>query len=220
MDLNAHEVTTVAGTGSQGWDRSGGGPGRRTSLSSPWDVALSDSSLYIAMAGLHQIWKLDLSTGETHPFAGNGAEAIGDGALKQSKLAQTMGMQVEDDLIYFADSESSAVRKADLTQNGKVSTIVGTGLFDFGDRDGAGKDVLLQHNQGITIEGGLLYIADTYNNKVKVLNPMTKECKTFVGTGNPGPAWMALKLNSTSPAEYAPETVTYSSRTLIIMPSE
>jgi hypothetical protein len=186
IDLESAKVRTIAGNGIQGYERSNGGPGRRVSLSSPWDLAISGDTVYIAMAGTHQIWDYDMRNGEVAPYAGTGAEAINDNKPGKATLAQTMGLFAEGDRLYFADAESSSVRWADLQPDGKVHTIVGTGLFDFGDKDGTGSDVLLQHNQGITAAGGRLYVADTYNNKIKTVDPSSRRCDTLLGTADPG----------------------------------
>ncbi|MCL5256510.1 MAG: hypothetical protein M1319_01785, partial [Chloroflexi bacterium] len=186
VDLGRRQVTTIAGTGEQSLFHGGHGRAKETPLSSPWDVAISDGVLYIAMAGVHQIWSLDLKTGSVQPWAGNGLEDIADGALHSASLAQTMGMALAGDRLYFADAESSGVRWAGTGQGGKVNTIAGTGLFDFGDRDGVGDGVLMQHCQGIGAHGGQVYVADTYNNKIKLVDPVSRRVTTFLGTGEPG----------------------------------
>jgi hypothetical protein len=63
---------------------------------------------------------------------------------------------------------------------------VGQGLFKFGDIDGSGADVRLQHCLGLAYGVGKLFIADTYNNKIKICDPTTQTVKTFAGDGQPG----------------------------------
>ena len=186
VDLRAGTVRTLAGTGAQNRDwgaRLRGGAGRQTALNSPWDVFYREGILYIAMAGPHQLWALDLASGQVAPFVGSGREGVVDGALLESELAQPSGIVGVGDVLYFADAESSAIRKVDLTA-GRVKTIVGTGLFDFGDVDGVGDAVRLQHALGLTIGAdGKLYVADTYNHKIKVIDPLTRESRTLFGGG-------------------------------------
>ena len=67
-----------------------------------------------------------------------------------------------------------------------VQTIVGEGLFEFGDRDGKGPGVRLQHCLGVAYGNDKLYIADTYNNKVKVCVPKTRSVETFAGGHHAG----------------------------------
>ena len=184
-DLEAGAVTTIAGTGEIGYSRQGG-PGAETSLNSPWDVLESDNYLYIAMAGTHQIWRMYLSTGRIEPFAGSGRENIDDGPNLRATLAQPSGLATDEQRLLFADGESSAVRAADFSPEGYVQTLLGSGLFDFGDRDGKGVEVRLQHCLGLAYQDGAIYIADTYNNKVKRCDLATKEVRTVLGSGEPG----------------------------------
>jgi sugar lactone lactonase YvrE len=184
VDLSAGTVRTVAGTGQIGHRRVGGSP-RQTALNSPWDVALAGDTLYIAMAGTHQIWTMRLPDGPVQPWAGAGPEDIRDGPLRQAFLAQPMGLALAGDRLYFADAEDQAVRWADLDSAGQVRTLVGTGLFDFGDKDGQGNNVRLQHCQAVAAHDGRVYVADTYNSKIKQIDPATRECVTWLGKTTP-----------------------------------
>jgi hypothetical protein len=184
IDLAGGQVTTVAGTGEQGYERLGGGPGREVSLSSPWDLALIGQRLWIAMAGTHQLWALDLATGRVGVAAGTGVESIHDGPLREATFAQPSGLSALDGVIYVADSESSSIRSVD-PGNDQVRRLVGRGLFDFGDVDGVAGQARLQHPLGVaaTVEDGapLVYVADTYNDKLKRLDPMTRQVTSWTG---------------------------------------
>ena len=150
-------------------------------LRSPWDVAFGAGSLYVAMAGAHQLWTVDVGTGSAAALSGSGAEELHDGIHGQAALAQPMGLSLSADSIYFADSESSAIRVADRDRNGGVRTIVGTGLFDFGDADGVGDAVRLQHPQGLAIApDGRLLVADTYNGSLKYVDPISGRTQTWI----------------------------------------
>jgi thiol-disulfide isomerase/thioredoxin len=189
IDLESKQVSTIAGTGEQSGEFGiVHGNADETALNSPWDLVLVDNALYIAMAGDHQLWKLDLAANKIGTYAGSGKENIVDGNLRDAALAQPSGITTDGMKLYFADSEVSGIRSADLNPSGRVQTIIGKGLFDFGDIDGIGSKVRLQHPLGIVynLDDGLLYVADTYNNKIKVVNPKTKESKTLSGTGVEG----------------------------------
>ncbi len=186
VDLISGYVSTIAGNGNQGRRRSGHAPGDETELNSPWDLDYNDDRLYIAMAGCHQLWEMDLTTAMVGPYAGSGAESISDGALAEATLAQPSGITTDGNRLYFADSETSAIRSAELDPRGKVRTIVGLGLFEFGDRDGEGHLVRLQHPLGIIIKNGALYITDSYNHKIKEIMPVPRSSRTLVGTGSAG----------------------------------
>jgi len=184
--FKARKVATIAGTGEQAWERNIAGPGRSTRLSSPWDLVAHEGALYIAMAGPHQIWKLDLKTGYVQPFAGTSREARIDGPLAHAALAQPSGITTDGKKLYFADSEDSSIRSADLDAAGEVETIAGGDLFDYGDVDGAGRQARFQHPLGIVYHEGVLYVADTYNNKIKRVSPKDRTAETFLGTGKAG----------------------------------
>jgi thiol-disulfide isomerase/thioredoxin/sugar lactone lactonase YvrE len=184
LDFKAKTVTTVAGVGEQDRDNRGlGGPARKTGMNSPWDLLLGpDGLIYIAMAGSHQIWTLDVKDDRLDLYAGDGRENIRDGSLGLALFAQPSGLTTDGKELFVADSEVSAIRGVSLGGRGGVRTIVGRGLFKFGDKDGKGPDeVLLQHALGVQYVDGKLYVADTYNGKIKVLDPQTGECRTFVG---------------------------------------
>ncbi|MEW6129564.1 MAG: thioredoxin-like domain-containing protein [Acidobacteriota bacterium] len=187
VDFERRTVMTIAGTGKQSRRIDlMGGIGTTVALNSPWDLTLVNGLLYIAMAGPHQLWVLNPKTNGAVPFAGSGREDIIDGLLNEAALAQPSGLTTDGKRLYFADSEVSAVRAADLDLKGRVETIVGEGLFDYGDQDGRGKNVRLQHPLGIAYHNGVLYVADTYNNKIKMVSPADKSSTTFLGTGKEG----------------------------------
>lgn len=196
-DLEKRTVETIAGTGRQSREYFRQGPALTIGLSSPWDVHLAADTLYIAMAGPHQIWKLDLEKKEISTFAGSGREARLDGALSDAGFAQPSGLATIENVLYVADSESNIIRSIDLTR-GQVKTVVGGDLFEFGDVDGFGDEVRLQHPLGLSVFDGKLLIADTYNHKIKELNPESRRVKTFVGSGRPGQA------DGKSPTFYEP----------------
>lgn len=185
LDLKAKTVTTIAGTGMQAGFMDTGGMGTFSPLNSPWDLAVLKGQLYIAMAGAHQIWVMDLETTVFQPFAGSGQEGRIDGTLDKSALAQPSGITISGSRLYFADSEVSSIRYVDLEKN-EVKTVVGQDLFVFGDVDGHGDEVRLQHPLGVFNHNGLIYIADTYNHKIKVLNPLDRSCRTFSGNVKAG----------------------------------
>ena len=187
IDLKARTVQTIAGTGKQSTDYFKQGAARTIALNSPWDLQFLGQTLYIAMAGPHQIWKLDLEKQEVSTFAGSGREARKDGALLDAGFAQPSGLATDGKKLYVADSESNIIRAIDLV-DGKVETLVGGDLFEFGDVDGSGDDVRLQHPLGVFALGDKVLVADTYNHKIKELDPRKRTVKTFLGTGKPGQA--------------------------------
>jgi len=191
VDLKAKTVRTVAGNGTQASFGTQGGPGPDTSLNSPWDLILLPGTrvLAVAMAGPHQIWQFNLDTSVVRLWAGTGNENIVDGPLDAAAFAQPSGLATDGKHLFIADSEVSGVRSIDLTvpdDQKQVETVVGVGLFGFGDVDGRGSRVRLQHCLGLTYGKGELFVADSYNNKVKTCDPPTKSVHSFVGSRTPG----------------------------------
>ena len=197
INLKTQTVETIAGTGKQSLEYFKQGPARSIALSSPWDLQLVGQTLYIAMAGPHQIWKLDLDKGEVSTFAGSGREARLDGSLLQAGFAQPSGITTDGKMLYVADSEANIIRAIDIA-GGEVKTLVGGDLFEFGDVDASGDEVRLQHPLGLISVGDKLLIADTYNHKIKELDPKRRLVRTLVGTGKPGQA------DGSSPSFYEP----------------
>jgi thiol-disulfide isomerase/thioredoxin len=187
-DFTSRRVITFAGTGRQGPPRGDGGGTRETALNSPWDLHLHGRLLYIAMAGCHQIWLADLDRLFVFPYAGSGREARLDGTADSAAFAQPSGLAWQDGRLFVADSESNIIRVIAPPPENIVSTIAGGDLFEFGDQDGQGDDVRLQHPLGIASTARGLFIADTYNHKIKSVDPATGAVRTFAGTGEEGHA--------------------------------
>lgn len=169
-DLAAGRVERVAGTGSMGHvPIAGPGPGRETALRSPWDVAWVRGRALVCLAGSHQLGAV--SRGPAGPevdlLAGGGREALVDGPPRASCYAQPSGLAPAGATLYVADSETSAIRALDL-DSGETTTLVGAGLFEFGDADGPLAAARLQHPLGVAaLADGALIVADTYNDRLR-----------------------------------------------------
>jgi thiol-disulfide isomerase/thioredoxin len=206
LDLKGRTVRTIAGTGEQEGDITNRRlqkpvPATSIGLNSPWDLHRIGDQLFIAMAGHHQVWLMDLKTKEIGPYAGSGRENIADGPLPFAAFAQLSGITSDGKYLYTADCETSSLRKLPLTGTGRVETLVGRGLFIFGDQDGPGQvddpeqlrsEARLQHAMGVTYHDGKLYVADTYNNKIRVFDLATRQLTTLVGGNDWG--WLVPPL--------------------------
>ena len=186
VDLTAGVVSTIAGVGKQAGYGEQGGATAETPLNSPWDLDVVGRLLFVAMAGLHQIWVIDLERGLAFPYAGSGREARVDGGPDEAAFAQPSALVIEGATMYVADSESNIIRAIALPPVNEVRTIAGGDLFDFGDVDGTGDAVRFQHPLGVTVAGGRLFVADTYNHKVRVVDPETGAVRVFAGSGREG----------------------------------
>ena len=171
------EVETIAGTGSVEINPQGdyftSPPG--TDLNSPTGLAISRNVIYIAMTGLHQIWAHSLITNTLEIFAGSGREGIVDGISRSACFAQPSALALMDDTLFVADAKSSAIRAVDLATR-QVSTLVGKSLCDCGDNDGHAAEARMQFPLDIHADPShkLLWVADTYNNKIKRIQTKNK----------------------------------------------
>ena len=195
IDLRTGAVSTLAGTGRQ-WAQGSAtsGPARDVDLSSPWDLAVApDGRVVIAMAGIHQLWVYDPAGQTVSVLAGTTNEGLVDGSLGDAWFSQPSGLTVDaEGSLWIADSESSALRRLDLG-TGTVTTVVGQGLFDFGLRDGAADQALLQHPLGVTaLPDGSIAISDTYNGAIRRYDPAANQVSTLItGLREPSDAVLA-----------------------------
>ncbi|MFI5412541.1 MAG: thioredoxin-like domain-containing protein, partial [Candidatus Micrarchaeales archaeon] len=218
VDLKTEKVTTVAGTGEQGvyhpFEFSA--DGTKVQLSSPWDLAYYENKIIIAMAGLHQLWAYEPKSGFIFPFAGSGLENIFDGNLPDAQFAQPSGLYVDNDYLYVADSEVSGVRSIDLKKR-FVSTLIGSGLFVFGHKDGGLGEAKLQHPLGVCAKEDKVYVADTYNSSIRVIDLKKDTVSTLIGTPSAKSACRFDDPNCDTLGLYEPSDVKISGKTLYIV---
>jgi DNA-binding beta-propeller fold protein YncE len=182
-------------------------------LRSPWGLAWDGRRLFVANAGTHQIWVYDPTTSRAAPFAGTGVEGGRDGDAGEAWFAQPSGLALMDGELYVADAETSSIRAiSDLDGRPRVRTVCGAGdLFGFGDRDGAGPAAELQHPIGLAAGGGAVYVADTFNHKLRRIDPATGSCRTLAGGGgseldpDPPPGSRLTPAQPNAPAFLEPE---------------
>ncbi len=203
VNLSSKQVKTVAGTGQQGRKMVVRAAGRPTGvrLASPWDLWIHEDAMYIAMAGSHQLWKMSFGRrARLQPYAGNTTEDIVDGPLLPrtpfqkgyASFAQPSGFASDGEHLFVADSEGSSIRAVPFRAKGNVATVLGTSrlpkarLFTFGDRDGPVNQALLQHPLAVAYWRDRLYVADTYNNKIKEIDLKQRVIKTIAGDARPG----------------------------------
>ncbi len=158
-------------------------------LAFPGKVAVDPAGgrLAIADSGHHRVVVTDLH-GTIRAVAGTGKRGAADGSFADAAFRHPQGLAFHEGHLYVADSEANAIRSIDPRPGGRIRTLVGVGLFDFGDQDGSGEGVRLQHPLGLAVQDGRIYIADTYNHKIKVRFPSLQRVETLFGTGRPGAA--------------------------------
>ena len=188
-DLEKRAVATIAGNGKQTYERRPKGKAQETALSSPWDLARVGQTLFIAMAGTHQIWKIDLGKGAIALHAGAGPESAIDGPNLQATFSQPSGFATDGKVLYLADSESSTIRAVETKlDEGKTTSVAGSNnLFGFGLVDGKGKDVRFQHPLCVALANNdqTLFVADSFNNVIRRIDLKTGQVTRWLGTGKP-----------------------------------
>lgn len=185
-NLTTRRVATIAGTGRQaGWGAQGGAA-REVALNSPWDLQVHGRLLFVAMAGSHQVWMVDLARQLAFPYAGSGREARLDGEVDDAAFAQPSGLAIDGTTLFVADAEANIIRAIALPPENRVTTLAGGDLFEFGDRDGRGDAARFQHPLGVAVAGHTLFVADTYNHRIRTLDVVTREVRTFAGSGTEG----------------------------------
>lgn len=183
IDLKAKKVSTIAGTGVKGYNRFiSHARALKTELASPWDLAFYPDSdhLVIAMAGTHQLWTYDIKGKTLGVLAGNGRESIDDGSFPLNSLSQPSGLSVSGDKLYFVDSETSSLR---VLSGKEVTTLIGTGLFNFGYAEGKRSEALMQHPLGVYADGDDIYVADSYNHSLRRYGVKDGKLHNYAGHG-------------------------------------
>lgn len=191
INIRTDDVDTIAGNGKAGT----AGPWMPAdpvscSLNSPMDLAMKDGVLFIAMTGAHQIWRLSLVANRIEVFSGKGEAGLVDGPPSRAAFAQPSGLAVLGQQLYVVDADAGAVRAVDVV-TGAATTLVGSRLFGFGNRDGTGTAALLQYPQDIKVDPHhrMLWVADTYNNKIRRIGLDTRYVSSPVvaqGLNEPG----------------------------------
>jgi thiol-disulfide isomerase/thioredoxin len=180
IDLDDGVVTRVAGTGEMGAVvLREPVAARNCPLRSPWDLVVDDTQLIVSMAGSHQLWRYDRETGMIGPWSGSGREALIDGSQHGAAYAQPSGLSRAGNVLYVADSETSAVRAVSI-DDASVRTLTGAGLFDFGNLDGARGEARMQHPIGVVaMSEGTVLVADTYNDRIRRIDVASGEVSTW-----------------------------------------
>jgi sugar lactone lactonase YvrE/PKD repeat protein len=179
-------INTVADNGT--WGYSGdGGAATSAELNCPAGVVLDSSgNLYIADWFNNRIRMVNTS-GIISTVAGNGKEGYsGDGeAATNAELDNPGGVTMDGSgNLYIADTRNNRIRM--VNTSGIISTVAGGGTGGLGD-GGAATNAELNYPIGVALDSsGNLYIADCYNNLIRMVNKSTGFINTVAGNGTGG----------------------------------
>lgn len=177
--LDAGEVETVLGSGRPAYsnvEEQGGG--LRAAINAPHAVAVEGGALYVAASGQHQILRIDLQHQRVETVAGDGRSDVRDGIGGQSSLSQPIALASMPGQLLVADAGGNAIRRlrfADLA----LTTLVGSSPWEPGRHDGAGRKVRLAYPGGVAAGDNRVYVADTCNDRLCVLDPYSGEMSTL-----------------------------------------
>ncbi|HEY6985232.1 MAG TPA: hypothetical protein VH375_04060, partial [Rhodanobacteraceae bacterium] len=163
-------IDTLVGRGRPVRMRPHDTPAQDAGLHSPSDLGVVGDDLFVAVAGLHQIWRINLVTSHVSVLAGSGLLDLTDGVAGGASFAQPSSIGVLGRQLVVADAAASAIRWLHI-DDARVETAIGSGLYEFGDSGGARSEARLQNPLGVAVDPrGIVFIADSYNNGIKVLN--------------------------------------------------
>ena len=185
----AGTITTIAGTGTQGFSGDAG-PATAAQLDSPQGLALDASqNLYIADTHNHRIRKLNFATGTITTIAGTTTPGSngdsGPATAAHLNLPTALALDTADNL-YIADTQNHRIRKL-TTRTGTITTMAGNGTQGFSGDNGPAISASIDSPTGIALDpAGNLYLADTHNHRIRKVTTTTGIITTIAGTSITG----------------------------------
>jgi thiol-disulfide isomerase/thioredoxin len=177
ISLANGNVDTLIGNGRPGRMRPHEMSVHETSLHSPGDLAMVGDDLFVAVSGLHQIWRIHMVSEQVSVLAGGGQLGLADGLAGGAAFAQPSALGVLGRQLVVADAASSAIRWVHVDE-ARVETAIGAGLYEYGDQAGGRDEARLQNPLGLAVDPrGIVFVADSYNNGIKVLNRKSGEVR-------------------------------------------
>jgi len=173
-------VTTFAGSGSSG---STNGTGTSAQFYQPTGITSDGTNLYVADTQNSNIKKIVIATGVVTTLAGSGSSGSTDGTGTSAKFTLPYGITSDGTNLYVSDTYNYKIRKI-VIATGVVTTFAGSGTA--GSTEGTGTSAQFYGAYGITNDGTNLYVADTYNHKIRKIVIATGVVTTFAGSGAAG----------------------------------
>ncbi len=166
-----------------------GGPATQASLNFPSGVAVArDGTLYIADTRNHRVRRVDANTGVITTVAGTGqARCSGDGgAARAAALNEPTAVALDEarDALYIADQSNNRVRRVNLS-TGLITTVAGTGEAGYNGDGIPAAEASIAGPSGLAVgPDGTLYVADTFNGRIRAVDPESGAIRTIAGDGS------------------------------------
>jgi streptogramin lyase len=186
-DLSGTVRYVVTGTAPATRFSGDGGPAEQALLNFPTAVVVDQGGhLYIADTLNHRVRRVDAETGVITTVAGLGRpRCSGDGGLAvEAGLNEPAALALSDEgVLYIADQSNNRVRAVDLT-TGVVCTVAGTGTAAYNGDGVVATETGLAGPCGLALASdGTLFIADSFNGRIRAVDPVTGLIRTVVGDG-------------------------------------
>ncbi|MFM8551314.1 MAG: SMP-30/gluconolactonase/LRE family protein, partial [Nitrospiraceae bacterium] len=186
-DLSGTVRFVVGTTSKSGRFEGDGGPATQATLNFPSAVALDrQGNLYIADTMNHRVRRVDAQTGLITTVAGTGQHRCsGDGgAATAACLNEPCALALDDQgNLFIADQSNNRVRRVD-GQTGVITTVAGTGQAAYTGDGVSAKESGLAGPSGLALgPDGMLYVADTFNGRIRQVDLSTGLIATVAGDG-------------------------------------
>jgi streptogramin lyase len=185
VDAKTGIISTVAGTGQEGFSGDGG-PATKATFRQPHSIALdNEGNIYIADILNHRIRRVDAKTGLIDTIAGNGEKRLPQegGAAKGQPVLGPRALYLRHGVLWVCLREGHSVWKLDLAQD-RWQHVAGTGKRGFSGDGGNAKEATLDGPKGIALNSnGDAFIVDTENQAIRRIDAKTNVITTIAGAG-------------------------------------
>ena len=181
LSLLHGSVDTLLGDGRPGFHvAESGHEAAAVRLNNPSGLCIHQDSLIVADTGNNRLGIFNLSNPQFQNLVGGGAFGLLDGVGDRARLAHPLGLAGSQNFLYMVEGTASALRTVAVPE-GRVNTLIGHGLYQFGNADGTRQAAAMQHPTGVVVDEarGTAWIADAYNRKVRSYHLKSNQLSTI-----------------------------------------
>ena len=180
QDTTLNSLSAESSVAVSGVVKSADGAGAAAVFNGPAGITSDGSSLYVSDSGNNTIRKIEIATGLVTTLAGTAANGCIDAIGTAASFNKPFGIATDGGNLYVSDSGNNKIRQINIA-TGKVTTLAGSGAS--GSFDGVGTRASFANPNGLTIDKGNLYVADTRNSKIRKIVIATGAVSTLAGSG-------------------------------------